>query len=421
MKKILKTLLVVFILFLSINVSAKEKIKLYFFHGDGCPHCAEEEKYLDKAKKKYKNFEIVEYEVWYNKKNQNFMKKVKDKMEIESEGVPLTIIGGTYRVGYSESDSEEFDRIIKFYSENLDKYTDVVGKIKSNSPVKAVDYYEQEDSKTDKDTSLTVPVLGKVNLKKVSVITASAVIGLVDGFNPCAMWVLLFLISMLIGMKDRKRQWIIGLTFLLSSAIVYMAIMLSWINIVVNISTSIIFRNIIALVGLVGAFININSYIKEKNRDDGCEVIDSKKRKKILTKIKKFTSEKSLILALLGVIGLAVSVNLVELACSAGLPLIFTQILAINDISGIKAFLYTLVYIIFFLVDDIVIFVIAMVTTKVTGISTKYNKYSHLIGGILMFIIGILLLFKPEWLMFNFNYLNQIESSRFYSIFYIND
>ena len=403
MKKILKTLLVVFILFLSINVSAKEKIKLYFFHGDGCPHCAEEEKYLDKAKKKYKNFEIVEYEVWYNKKNQNFMKKVKDKMEIESEGVPLTIIGGTYRVGYSESDSEEFDRIIKFYSENLDKYTDVVGKIKSNSPVKAVDYYEQEDSKTDKDTSLTVPVLGKVNLKKVSVITASAVIGLVDGFNPCAMWVLLFLISMLIGMKDRKRQWIIGLTFLLSSAIVYMAIMLSWINIVVNISTSIIFRNIIALVGLVGAFININSYIKEKNRDDGCEVIDSKKRKKILTKIKKFTSEKSLILALLGVIGLAVSVNLVELACSAGLPLIFTQILAINDISGIKAFLYTLVYIIFFLVDDIVIFVIAMVTTKVTGISTKYNKYSHLIGGILMFIIGILLLFKPEWLMFNFN------------------
>ena len=100
--------------------------------------------------------------------------------------------------------------------------------------------------------------------------------------------------------------------------------------------------------------------------------------------------------------GLAISVNLVELACSAGLPLVFTELLVLNKVSGIMRFLYTLVYIFFFLVDDLFVFFIAMFTMKVTGISTKYNKFSHLLGGVIMLIIGILLIFKPEWLMFQF-------------------
>ena len=108
------------------------------------------------------------------------------------------------------------------------------------------------------------------------------------------------------------------------------------------------------------------------------------------------------VLALIGIIGLAISVNLIELACSSGLPLIFTQILALNELNSIQYFLYILLYIIFFLIDDIIIFAIAMKSLKVTGISTKYNKLSHLIGGILMLIIGILMILKPDWLMFNF-------------------
>ena len=100
--------------------------------------------------------------------------------------------------------------------------------------------------------------------------------------------------------------------------------------------------------------------------------------------------------------GLAVSVNLVELACSAGLPIVFSELLALNHTSSIMRFFYTLLYVFFFLLDDLVVFFIAMFTMKLTGISSKYNKYSHLIGGFIMVLIGILLLFKPEWLMFQF-------------------
>ena len=82
--------------------------------------------------------------------------------------------------------------------------------------------------------------------------------------------------------------------------------------------------------------------------------------------------------------------------------MLFSSILAINNIHGFTAFIYTLLYILFFLLDDIIVFVIAMLTLKVSGISNKYSKYSKLIGGILMLIIGVLLIVKPEWIMFNF-------------------
>ena len=404
--KNIKCILLVFISFFlfNIDVFAKESIKVYFFHGDGCPHCKEENKFLEKMKDKYKKIKVEKYEVWNNTDNQILMEKVKNKMNISENGVPLTIIGSTYVIGYSESFNDEIERIINFYLENNNKYSDVVGSIKNNTfkDKKVIDEFEKYEKKTDKETTINAPILGKVNLKNFSISSAAVLIGLIDGFNPCAMWVLLFLISMLLGMKDRRRMWIIGITFLLASAGIYMAIMLSWINIVVNISTSIIFRNIIAVIALIGAIININSFRKELKKDSGCQVVDSKKRKKIFTKINKFTTEKSLFLALGGVILLAISVNVVELACSAGLPLIFTEILTINKITGISSFYYTLIYIFFFLLDDLIIFIVAMLTSKIAAISTKYNKYSHLIGGILMLLIGVLLIVKPEWLMFNF-------------------
>ena len=80
----------------------------------------------------------------------------------------------------------------------------------------------------------------------------------------------------------------------------------------------------------------------------------------------------------------------------------FTQILAVNEVSNTMQIIYSLVYILFFLIDDIIIFVIAMKTLEIKAISNKYGKYSHLIGGLIMLIIGLLLIFKPEWIMFNF-------------------
>ena len=121
-----------------------------------------------------------------------------------------------------------------------------------------------------------------------------------------------------------------------------------------------------------------------------------------MEKIKKIVSEKSFLLSIFGIMLLAFSVNLIELLCSLGIPVMFTNILAMNDLSAIEYVIYMGLYLLFFLIDDILIFVIAMKTLKIKGISNKYTKYSHLIGGVIMVLLGILMAIKPEWLMFNF-------------------
>lgn len=383
-------------------VNAKETVNVYLFYGKGCPHCAAEKEYLEEVAKENKNVKIIYYEVWYDENNKKLFEDVREKLEITRTGVPLTIIGETYIVGYSEAVNAKIDRAIDFYTEG--EHKDVVTEIKNGTYVKSEtdsDEFLEQEKKSDEEATVKVPLIGSINLKNVSLSTAALILGLIDGFNPCAMWVLLFLISMLIGMKDKKRMWIIGLTFLGSSAFIYMLIMMSWLNLVVSISTSILLRNIVAIVAVGGGFWNLYSFIK--HQDSGCSVVDAKKRKSVFERIKKFTKEKSLLLALIGTIALAFSVNIIELACSAGLPLVFTQLLSLNKITGLGAFFYVLLYTLFFLLDDLIVFFGAMRTMEVTGISTKYSKYSHLIGGILMIMIGLLLIFKPEWLMFQFN------------------
>ena len=402
MKKII-SFIIIFLFIFPLGVFAKDRdITLYLYYGEGCPHCEEEMKFLNTIKKNYPNLKIVKKEVWYDEDNSSELQKVNDAFSINRMGVPTNVIGETIIRGYSEGTGNKIVRAIEYYSNPDNEYIDAVELIKNDS----YKYEEKEDSfnkkeeESDEDVTVDVPVAGNINLKNVSLTTAAVIIGLIDGFNPCAMWVLLFLISVLIGMKNKKRMWSLGIAFLVTSALVYMCIMLAWITIAVKITTIIWIRNIIAVVALIGGIINLRSFFT--HQDSGCEVVDDKKRKTIFKKIKKFTSEKSFILALIGVIGLAISVNMVELACSAGLPLVFTELLAINNVNTFMKIMYTILYIILFLIDDLIVFMIAMFTMKITGISTKYNKYSHLLGGIVMLIIGILLIIKPEWLMFNF-------------------
>lgn len=385
MKKFIKYLFLFILFFTSATLVEAKDATMYFFYGEGCPHCAKEKEFLNEMEVKYPNLEIKRYEVYNNSENKDLMNTYKQKFNVTGMGVPFTVVGDSYVYGYSEIYNEKIENMIR----------EALG-------LEKISYEENNNDNKDNDSENeeVVPILGKINVKNTSLVLISIVLGLVDGFNPCAMWVLILLISSLIGISDKKRRWIIGITFLLTSALMYLLIMMSWLNIVVNITSTVVIRSIIAILAVVAGLINLKGYLNQKVA--GCTVVKNENRKKTFDKIKKFTTEKSLIICLVGVITLAISVNLVELACSLGLPVLFSSILAVNNVTGFTAFLYTLVYILFFLLDDLIVFLIAMFTLKVIGISNKYSKYSKLIGGILMLIIGLLLLVKPEWVMFNF-------------------
>ena len=390
MKKIIISLIAFTFLFIP-NVNAEDKIDIYLFYGDGCTHCAHEEEYLEDLQKENKDIEVHLYETWYNEENQILSTRVKNALGIENSGVPFTVIGNTGMVGFGTNTKYQIENLIKHYDDDIS----IVEKVIKN-PTK---YDKLHNPDELENHFIKLPILGEIDAKHFSLPIISIVIGVVDGFNPCAMWILLFLISMLLGMKNRKRMWILGLTFLITSSLTYLLFMISWLNLAKLITDTVLIRNIIAVVALVAGAINLASYFE---KEDGCDIVNKKERKKIFKKIKKFTREKHLLPAVLGIMALAVTVNIVELACSAGLPLLFTQILAMNDLTSLEYLAYMLIYIFFFLLDDIIVFTVAMVTLKVTGITTKYSNYSHLIGGIIMIIIGILLIFAPNILMFNF-------------------
>lgn len=352
-----------------------EKVNIYFFHKKSCPHCKKEAKLLDLLEKKYENINIYRFEVSEDKKNSNYLNEVKNMFDETSGGVPYTVIGTETFLGYNSYTGDKIEKTIQGYLE------------------------EKVETEQEKST-FSLPIIGEVDVKEVSMPLVAMLLGVIDGFNPCAMWILLFLINMFIDMKDKKKMFILGYTFLFTSALVYFLSMLG-ISVVLKMTAVKQIQFLIALVALIAGVLNVRTYIKTRN-DTGCHVVDDKKRKKIVKKVLKITKEESLILAVIGVVILAVSVNLVELACSLGFPAIFSEILALNNITGLLRIIYLIIYILFYMMDDLIVFTIAMCTFTLATKSTKYTKYVNLIAGIIMILIGILLIFKPEWIMFNF-------------------
>lgn len=411
MKKIFTILsLSIFLFFGVFSVSfASNKVDAYLFYGNGCPHCAKEIKFFNSIKYNYPDLNLITYEVYFNRQNSILMQKVANYLGAEGGGVPFLIIGDEYFVGFGEELSPiEIEARINECLEN--KCPNNVGGILGFTNEEVIPLIQEESINTeisDKEINtglkenekiIKLPFLGNTNIHKLSLPVLAILMGLLDGFNPCAMWTLLFLISLLLGMNNRKRMWTLGVAFIVASASVYFIFMSAWLNLVLFLGLIIWVRIAIALLALFGGSYSIREFFI--NKTNSCKVTGNEKRQKVFENLKNIVKQNNLWIALGGIILLAFLVNLVELICSAGLPAVFTQVLAMNNLSAWGYYSHILLYIFFFMIDDLFVFFIAMITLNMTGITTKYAKYSHLVGGILMVIIGILLVFKPEWLMF---------------------
>ncbi len=400
------------------NIIDTSKVNLYFFYGDGCPHCSKEEIFLDKLEHKYDEIDIHRYETWYNSDNAKILDELRKKMGFRT-GVPALIVGEEVIVGYSsyEITGKKIEKIVTDYIETgcndmvapyFGVETSELGEEKSCQH--GCDAKNQEcehdcgcsadmdEGTVGESDSLNVPFFGEVNIKGLALPVFTILIAAADGFNPCAMWVLLFLISLLLGMEDRKRMWILGLAFILASAVVYYFLVFTWLQVLLLIGMIIWIRLAIGLLAVGSGAYHLKEYWS--NLDGVCKVTDNEKRKEIFTRLKNIVKKQSLWIALGGIILLAAAVNMVELLCSAGFPQTFTQVLAMKALPWWQNQLYLLLYIFIFMLDDIFIFSLAMKTMELKGISSKYSRWANLVGGVLILMIGLLLLFKPELIMF---------------------
>jgi glutaredoxin len=400
-KKIVLTFIFTSIFCVGLVEASTNNINAYFFYGDGCPHCAKERELLfGDLTNEYQSLKVYEYEIYNSRDNIALLQQVLKKLDTNADGVPFLVIGDKYFIGYAEGlTSKAIKQRLNECSISVcpDSVAPILGLVEKDVVPIIIEEVTNVEPVTE-EKNMELPFLGEINITDFSLPLLTVIIGALDGFNPCAMWVLLFLISLLLGVKDRKRMWLLGFVFIVASASVYFLFMSAWLNLVLFLGFVSWIKILIGLLALLGGIYSIKEFIF--NKASGCKVTGNEKRQRIFERMKLSVQQNSLWLAMGGIILLAFAVNLVELICSAGLPAVYTQVLALNDLAGWQYYLYILVYILFFMLDDLFIFFVAMITLEMTGITTKYARLSRLIGGLIMLIIGLLLVFRPEWLMF---------------------
>jgi glutaredoxin len=227
MKSFFVTLLLTCLLFIGkTTVSAADQVNLYFFFSLGCPHCAKETKFLNTQIEPLEDVVIHAFEVSQNQDNARLFSRVGTALGMSSSGVPVTIIGDWYTVGYGDDQTSGAQLLAAIDVARASGDPDLVGQL-INPPAQPVAPVIPSPTPVAKPL---LPSIGNLDLDKLSLPLLTVVIAAVDGFNPCAMWVLLFLISMLLGMQNRLKMWILGSVFILTSGVVYYFFLAAWLK-----------------------------------------------------------------------------------------------------------------------------------------------------------------------------------------------
>jgi cytochrome c biogenesis protein CcdA len=322
---------------------------------------------------------------------------------------PITLIGNSIIQGFDSAettgarmikaiDSEKDKKVI-----NFDDYLAGAGNVYEEEGATCGDDGVEVclvDIEPEQNFEFTIPFFGRVDFKDFSLFSLAAVLGFVDGFNPCAMWVLITFLLILWQVGDRKRMFQVAGLFIVAEAVMYWLILNFWYKTFDFVGLDHIVTPAIGLLAIVGGVFFLRRYFK-KRKELTCDVTNIEYQNKTIKKMEDLVKSPLTILTALGIIGIAFSVNIIEFACSVGIPQAFTKILEINNLNLFKEQFYILIYTIFYMVDDLVVFGLALYGFKkfqATGL--KYANLSALIGGVLMIILGILMLFMPNLLVF---------------------
>lgn len=371
-------LLFLCVLFLPNKIHAlNDKVNVYMFYGETCPHCEEEYEYLNSIKEKY-NINIYRYEVWYNEENKKLLNEISDFLDTNVTGVPYTVVNNKAISGYLKSTTP--DTLI--YNINQAKRSDFVDEVGIKLGIIKDRQKDKDNSDDEKQNNIKVniPIIGEFSLNNMSFPLMAMLMGLIDGFNPFIL-VLFILINILIAKDDKKRLLVIGLTFILTSLLTYLSLMFSWVEYEKLIDFITWIRLIVSLSIIILGIVSLKRYD---------ELLDRNDEKRFVKK------NNNVILVILGIVLLSMMINILEFTYSTKLSISFTQMLSANNIDLVKYCAYLLIYILFFMVYYLIILVVMI---KETRLFSKYPKGIYAIVTIIIISIGILLLSKPEWVL----------------------
>lgn len=376
------------------------RVEVHLFWREGCPHCEREREFLRRFAALEPRVVVREYELLRDRENLALFLRATAALGVDSGAVPLTVVGDRVWVGYID-DLSTGRAITDRVAECLATACPDTVKASMIAPAKSPREWASPSpgsGATAIPETLRLPLLGEVRTASLSLPVLTVMLAALDGFNPCAMWVLVFLLGLLVGMQDRVRMWLLGSTFVAASALVYFVFLAAWLNIFLFIGAFSWIQLAIGLVALAGGAY----YLREfwANPEAVCKVTGTEERQRTFARLKELTQQRDLWLALGGIVLLAFAVNVVELLCSAGIPAVYTQVLTMSQLGAWQYYAYLALYIVVFMLDDLFVLVVTLRTLEIAGLTSRYTRWSNLIGGVVLAALGLVLLFRPGWLAF---------------------
>ncbi|MFH1393594.1 MAG: hypothetical protein ABII71_05960 [Candidatus Micrarchaeota archaeon] len=368
-------------------------IRVQFFHMTGCPHCAEQKVFHEQLMERYPNLEFISHNI-VDESEFRLLEDYYEAYEIggSRRSVPLTFIGNNYVLGFNSA--ETTGEIIRGHIEACvdegcpDPQDILEGRVEAASGVQEM---------ADEEFMISLPIIGTIDLAGFSLPVLAMLLGLIDGFNPCAMWVLVYMIALLLELKDPRRMWLIVGIFLASSGILYFLFMTAWLNVFLFLGYIRIITVIVGCAALGFGILNLKEYHDTKGALV-CKVGDANEKQKTAESMKKVVNAELTVFTIGSIIALAFAVNSIEFVCSAALPAVFTQVLSLAELSAIEYYGYILLYVLFFMLDDIIIFSLAAMTVSKLSTGEKYVGISKILGGVILVLLGLMMLFFPDLL-----------------------
>ncbi len=390
-----------------------EVVPVHFFQRDDCSYCKAEKAFFARLAEERSDYELIPYDVVDDPEARALFGRLTEELGI-ARITPITVIGTSAYQGFNKPETTGLvfetaitqARTADIPRETLASVPALLEAAMLTPELSAAAGACNEDGTVCYGTSMadagiffTLPLLGNVDLQSFSLSTLSVLLGIVDGFNPCAMWVLLTFILILAQIGDRRKLIVVAGLFILAQGIMYNLILNLWYTTWDFVALDTIVTPLVGLLAVGGGLFFLWRYKRERYLAT-CDVTDLETQGKITARIQNIAKGPLNVAAALGIIGIALSINVIEFACSIGIPQAYTKILELNDLSFIGRQLQIGLFTLFYMIDDLIVFSLAIWgIDKLHHHGAKYTQYSLLVGGILMLILGLLLTFAPEVLV----------------------
>jgi cytochrome c biogenesis protein CcdA len=388
-------LAVVALLVLAPVARADEHAELYYFWGEGCPLCEKAKPFVEELRQSYPGLVIHEYEVLRNTENQERYRSVAARFDLEVLMVPAFFIGEDWWIGFAEHVPTEVRAAVEHCLESGCELPPAPASNGAGGADAASAPAARPDDPPAGELVVSVPFFGTVDAAAAPLVVSTLLVAVVDGFNPCSLWVLTFLLGVLVHTGSRSRVLVAGLVFLGITASLYGLFIAGLLNVFLYAGAVPWVRAGVAVLALAFGAINVKDYFAFR-RGLSLTITDGQKSR-IGRKVRTLLARSDrLVPLLLATAALAAGITLVELPCTAGLPVVWTQLVTTAGVPAAGYAGLLALYLVVYLVDELAILGLAVFTLRRTSFEERHGRLLKLVGGTVMIVLGAFLVLWPE-------------------------